>query len=76
MHTIARRLRALMAMIASAVVVASTVVGCSEPEPPPLTKEGFEAAKKDREEIIRKEYGESAYKQATRETAKASPKAK
>lgn len=75
MPPIDRRLRAMIAMLASALVVASSVVGCSEPEPPPLTKEGFEAAQKDREEIIRKEYGESAFNKATKQAPKASPKA-
>lgn len=35
--------------------------GCGESAPPPITKEGFEAAKQDREKIIMKEYGQKAF---------------
>lgn len=76
MPRIVPRSRACLLMAVSAMVVGFFLAGCVEPQPPPMTTEGFEAAKKDREEIIRKEYGESAYKQATREAAKSSPKAK
>jgi len=35
-------------------------LGCRQPEPPPPTPEGLQEAKKEREAIIKKEYGGSA----------------
>ena len=37
------------------------VAGCGEAEPPPVTAGELEAAKKEREVIIRKEYGSGGF---------------
>lgn len=46
--------------VASVVVVGLAgfvPLGCTEPAPPPVTQEGLQEAKKERETIIQKEYG-------------------
>ena len=43
--------------------------GCGESTPPPVTKEGFEAAKQDREKIIMKEYGQKAFDKGEKQPA-------
>jgi hypothetical protein len=42
-------------------VSALTISGCGETAPPPMTKEGFDSAKKEAEVIIQKEYGQKAF---------------
>lgn len=64
MATLVRRCRAPLVMLASATMAASLVIGCGEGAPPPMTPEGLQAAKKDRETIIMKEYGQAAYNKA------------
>jgi hypothetical protein len=56
------RFRAVLILgVAALSTVAITMQGCGEPEPPPVTVENFQAGKKDREQIIKKEYGEAAF---------------
>ena len=53
------RLRDLCArlFLALGVTAGFVIVGCGEPEPAPLTKEDFEAAKAKQELMLKKEYG-------------------
>jgi len=39
------------------VAVGFWLTGCGEPEPPPMTKENFEATKSKQEMMLKKEYG-------------------
>jgi hypothetical protein len=64
MSSLVRRFCAPLVLMASVTMAASLLVGCGEGGPPPMTKEGLEAAKKDRETIIMKEYGQAAYNKA------------
>jgi hypothetical protein len=59
-----RRARAPLAVLALIALAGTPLAGCGEASPPPLTQEGFEAAKKEREAIIKKEYGQRAYDKA------------
>jgi hypothetical protein len=61
MTTTCRLIRALpLAVITGAAALAAS--GCGESPPPPVTQETFDAAKKDREVLIQKEYGQAAFK--------------
>jgi hypothetical protein len=42
-------------------VSAAAISGCGEPAAPPMTKDGFDDAKKNAEVIIQKEYGQKAF---------------
>jgi len=59
MHTLPRRCftTSLVLFLSLAGLVP---LGCGEPEPPPVTPESLQEAKKEREQIIKKEYGGSA----------------
>jgi predicted small lipoprotein YifL len=57
MTTTVRRLAALFALALSAS-------GCGESGPPPATENQLESAKKDREEVIAKEYGQAAFQKS------------
>lgn len=49
-----RAASSLLALVGLSVVLP---VGCGEPPPPPVSTEGFDTAKKERENVIKKEYG-------------------
>jgi len=60
-------------VMTSLVLAGLSPAGCGESAPPPITREGFQAAKQDREKIIMKEYGQKAFEKGER---KASGKSK
>jgi hypothetical protein len=51
-------------MLAWVAPAGAPLAGCGEATPPPMSKEGLETVKKDRETIIMKEYGQQAYDKA------------
>jgi hypothetical protein len=60
MTTTCRSIRAF-SLAAMTGVAALAISGCGESPPPPVTQETFDAAKKDREVQIQKEYGQAAF---------------
>jgi len=56
-----RRSICTLCLVAMPGVSALTITGCGESAPPPMNKEGFDAAKKEAEVIIQKEYGQKAF---------------
>jgi hypothetical protein len=74
MSMLVRRRVAPPLLLASFAMAASLLIGCGEQGPPPMSKEALEAAKSDRETIIKKEYGQAAYDKAVgkKTTAKGS----
>jgi hypothetical protein len=59
--TTTRRLSVPLVLAIVAGLSAPGLPGCGEAEPPPVSQEQFDAAKKDREVIIQKEYGSQAF---------------
>jgi hypothetical protein len=71
MSSLVRRRCAPLVLLATATMAASLLVGCGEGGPPPMTKEGLEAAKKEQETIHKKEYGQEAFDKAVGKKAAA-----
>jgi hypothetical protein len=59
--TTIRRSICTLCMAVMLGVSALTISGCGDPAPPPMTPETFDAAKKEAEVIIQKEYGQKAF---------------
>ena len=51
------RRRSASALVAVLGLSGLLPIGCGDPPPPPVSMEGFQEAKKERENIIQKEYG-------------------
>jgi hypothetical protein len=56
------------AALAAWALLATTHAGCGESAPPEMTKEQFKEVKQEREKIIQKEYGGSAFQKGAPKT--------